>query len=398
MKIVRLTEERDTPQRMRVLLLANTDWYLYNFRFSLAKAIRDEGHEVVLASPPGKYASRFQQEGFRWVGVPIRRFSANPVRELATIVKIFLLYRREKPDLVHHFTIKCVVYGSLVARLLGIRGIVNSITGLGYVFSGEDWRARLLRTPIVTLYRRILGRTQVIFQNAEDREFFLKLGIASSENCHLVRGSGVDIERFRSSPQPEGIPVVILASRLLWDKGVGEFVQAAVLVKGQGMPARFVLVGTPDPENPNSVPETQLKLWADQGIVEWWGMRENMPSVIEQSSVVCLPSAYGEGVPKILIEAAACGRPVVASDAPGCRDIVHHGVNGLLVPPRDAPAVAEAVLRLLTDPDLRKEMGERGVQIARDSFSVQQVIRETLRIYETVTTKESRLKENTERV
>ena len=366
---------------MKILLLANTDWYLYNFRLALAQSLRDRGDEVVLVSPDGPYGPRMQALGFYWLKFPLAQHGLNPVAEIRTVVRLLGLYRREKPDLAHHFTIKCVLYGSLASRLLGIRSVVNSVTGLGYVFMEAGSTRRWLRGLIKGFYRLVLRGTWVIFQNPDDRAVFLKDHLVDPKRVALIRGSGVDIHHFLPQPEPSGEPLVILPARMLWEKGVGEFVAASRILKAEGVSARFVLVGDSDPENPASVRASELRAWEKEGVIEWWGWEENMDEVYAQAAIICLPS-YREGLPKTLIEAAACGRPIVASDVPGCREIVRNGENGLLFPVRDAGALAAALIDLLQDPMRRREMGICSRAIAEEEFSMELVISRTLALYQ----------------
>ena len=365
---------------MKILLFANTDWYLFNFRLSLAQALRAAGHTIVLVSPPGKYIGNLQAAGFRWIEFPLSRRGTNPLFEIKTIARLRQLYRQEKPNIVHHFTIKCVLYGSLAARLAGVKGIINAITGLGYVFIGSNQQANRLLFMVKGLYWLALRNTRVIFQNEDDRALFQEMGLVNPAQCNLIAGSGVDTQRFKPTPEPEGIPLIVLPARLLWDKGVGEFVEAARLLRSQGIPARFVLVGDTDPDNPAGVPDQQLHDWQTEGVVECWGWQENMSLVYECANIVCLPS-YREGLPRTLVEAAACGRSLVAADVPGCREIVHNAENGLLVPVRDVQALAAAVKTLVLIPGMRQEMGIRGRAMVEKSFSVEKVVSETLQVY-----------------
>lgn len=364
---------------MKILFFANTDWYLFNFRLALAQALRTAGNQVILVSPEGSYAPRLQELGFRWIRFPLSRRGMNPFAELSAIVRLGWLYGREKPDLVHHFTVKCVLYGSLIARLLRIK-TVNSVTGLGFVFLEGKGTRRWLTDLVTSFYRLVLKGTFVIFQNPDDRAYFLQTALVDSKRISLIRGSGVDLARFSPQSEPTGTPVVILPARLLRDKGVEDFVEAARLLRAEGEQARFALVGDSDPENPSSIPTSQLNDWQQEGVIEWWGWRGDMEQVYAQACVVCLPS-YREGVPKTLLEAAACGRPIVASDVPGCREIVRDGENGLLVPPHNPRAVADALRRLITDPTRRVQMGDRGREIAVNEFSAALVISETLAVY-----------------
>lgn len=364
---------------MKILLFANTDWYLYNFRLALVQALCERGDDVVLVSPDGPYGPRMQEMGIRWLRFPLARRSLNPFVEIWTIVRLLKLYRQENPDLVHQFTVKCVLYGSLTCHLLGIRSVVNSVTGLGYVFMDGEGR-RWLRGLIKLFYRLVLRPTWVIFQNPDDQTIFLGNHLADPLRAALIRGSGVDIRRFSPQPEPPGIPLIILPARLLWDKGVGEFVEAARQLQADGQPARFALVGDCDNENPASVQESQLLAWVKEGVIEWWGWREHMEEVYAKASIVCLPS-YREGVPKTLIEAAACGRPIVASNVPGCREIVRHGENGLLVEARDASGLAKALDYLIQNPNIRAKMGAGGRKIAVEDFSLELIIPQTLVVY-----------------
>jgi len=297
-------------------------------------------------------------------------------------MRLLRLYGREKPDLVHHFTVKCVLYGSLACHLIGIRSIVNSVTGLGYVFMDGGGARRWLRSLIKLSYWLVLRHTWVIFQNPDDRAVFLQSRLVDPKRVALIRGSGVDIQLFAPQPEPAGVPLVVLPARMLWDKGVGEFVAAARALQAQGLRARFALVGDSDNENPASVHSSQLRAWEKEGVIEWWGWMENMDGVYAQAAVVCLPSYYGEGVPKTLIEAAACGRPIVTSDMPGCREVVRHGENGWLVPARDVGALADALCDLLKNPSMRSEMGIRSRAIAEKEFSMELVISQTLALYQ----------------
>jgi glycosyltransferase involved in cell wall biosynthesis len=367
---------------VKILLIANTDWYLYNFRLALAETLRARGDQVVLVSPEGSYVKKLKDLGFRWVGFPLKRRSLNPLSEIRTLFRLFRLYQRETPDLVHQFTIKCVIYGSFICHLLGIRRVVNSITGLGYVFTEGKGARPWLRRLINVFYRLILFRTWVIFQNTTDEELFLKNRLVDSDRVALILGSGVDTNLFSPRPELEGPPLAILPARLLWAKGVGEFVQAARQLKTEGVIARFALVGDGDDGNPASVHADQLQAWVQEGVIEWWGWRENMTDVYAQASIVCLPSYYREGLPKTLIEAAACGRPIVTSNMPGCREVVRHGENGLLVPVRDSSALASALKHLILNSELRCAMGVRGREIAEKEFLMSSIISQTFKVYQ----------------
>lgn len=373
---------------MKILLFANTDWYLWNFRRSLALAARDAGYDVLLVSPPGEYGARFAGIGLRWQALAMDRRSLNPLRELGVLWRLLRLFRRERPALVHGFTIKCVVYGALSARIARVPGRVNAVAGLGYVFSSGDAKARLLRPLVRLMMRMALGgeRARLILQNPDDAALFERAGLVDAEHVRLIRGSGVDCLRFAARAPAADSPGplrVLLAARLLWDKGIREYVEAARMLRAQHRQVSFLLAGTPDAGNPAAVPEADVRRWVQEGVLEWLGHVEDMATLFRSVDVVVLPS-YREGLPKSLIEAAACGLPLVTCDAPGCREVVTDGVDGLLVPPRDARALAAAIARLLDDPALRTRLGTAARAKALARFDEKIVIKETLAVYREV--------------
>jgi glycosyltransferase involved in cell wall biosynthesis len=223
-------------------------------------------------------------------------------------------------------------------------------------------------------------RIRVLFQNPDDRDLFVSKNLVPSQRAFVIQGVGVNVREFEPAPEPPGIPIVLFASRILWDKGVGEFVEASRLLKAYGTECRMVIAGIPDAANPQSVDDSTMKRWREEGFVELWGLRTDMPEVLKQAGIVVLPS-YREGMPRILLEAAAMGRPIIATDVPGCRYIVSNGVNGYLVPVRDPVALAKAIEVLVDDPRLRAEMGERGHKIAVSEFSEEKTIRETIAFF-----------------
>lgn len=370
---------------MKILLFANTDWYLFNFRLSLAAALRDAGFDVVLTSPPGEYGVRLQDMGFAWIPSPMQRRSLNPLRELSLVLWLRQLMRREGVDLVHGFTIKCAVYGSLAARLAGVSARVNAVAGMGYVFTSDDVRARVLRPVVRKLLQLALsGRSaRLILQNPDDVALFAAARLVASDKVRLIPGSGVDCRRFRPTertrPSSAGLRVV-LPARLLWDKGLAEYVQAARELRAQGRNITFLLAGESDTGNPAAVPVTKVREWVDEGTVQWLGHVGDMPGLFESVDVVVLPS-YREGLPKGLIEAGACGLPLVTTDVPGCREVVRDGIDGLLVPVRDASSLARAIARLHDDAELRATLGAAAAARARAEFDERLVIQRTLDVY-----------------
>ena len=366
----------------KILLVANTDWYLYNFRLALACFLREQGFEVVLVSPPGRYTPSFGERGFRWVPWEIGRQSLAPWREIPAISEIAQIYRRERPDLIHHHTIKPVLYGSLVTRALGQSPVINSIPGRGYVFLGKGAKARLLKEGAKILYRLAFSpaSTIAIFENSTDREYFISERFVPAGRTRLIPGVGVDPQRFLPTEEPEGTPVILFSGRMLWDKGVGVLVEAARLLRKR-RPVRVALAGDIDPGNPSSIEKATLQEWEQEGVVEWWGWQPDMNSAYARSNIVTLPTMYGEGVPTVLLEAASCGRANVATDMPGCRDIVIHGQTGLIVPPNDPAALAEALEMLISDPRLRGRMGAAARRLVLQKFTTAQVNAATLAVY-----------------
>ena len=376
---------------MKTILFANTEWYLFNFRLSLAKALQAQGHEVLLISPPGEYGARLQALGFRWEALPMDRKSLNPLQELRLLVYLCQLYRREQPGLVHHFTIKCVVYGSIAALVARVPARVNAVAGMGYVFTNQALKARLLRPVVRGLMRLVLnGRgARLILQNNDDMAALAKAGLARPELTRLVMGSGVDLARFMPpassvlqaqtghSVQPTR---VVLAARLLWDKGIAEYAEAARQLKAKGLPIRFLLAGSPDLGNPAAIPQATLDGWQAEGLIELLGQVSDMAALFATADIVVLPS-YREGLPKSLIEAAACALPLVTTNVPGCREVVTHEVDGLLVPVKDAQALASAIERLHKDPVWARQLGLAARARALREFDEKIVIRKTLAVY-----------------
>ena len=367
----------------RLLFVVTEDWYFVSHRLPLAVAARRAGYRVAVATRVQEHTAAIAEAGVellelkRW-----RRSSMNPLREMAAVAELAGVIRRWRPDIVHLVALKPVLYGALAARFGGAAVRVNALAGLGFVFVQGRALARLLRPLIKLAFRWTLGgeRAVTIVQNPDDRELLVRERLVDGSHIRLIRGSGVDLDRFKASDLPPGRPMVLLMSRMLWDKGVGEFVDAARTAEERGADARFVLVGDPDPENPAAIPHETLQRWSDSGVVEWWGQRSDAPALLAQARIVVLPS-YREGLPKVLLEAAASGRPMIATDVPGCREVVEPGVTGQLVPARDAAGLAEAMLGLLADPERCRQMGTQARRLAEREFGVEAVVSRTLAVY-----------------
>lgn len=370
----------------KLLFVVTEDYFFWSHRLPLARAAQAAGYEVTVATRFDRHAEEIRREGFGVAPFALGRGGMNPFRVGAAVLSLAALYRRLRPDIVHHIAFKPIVVGSLAAKLAKVPAVVNTFTGLGYMYSSRDFRAALLRKPVELVLKTCLGGggRAVIAQNPDDRRILAGVMGVPPESLALVRGSGVDPARYLPVEERAGGMQVAFISRMLWSKGVGDFVAAAAALRLDFPGVRFVLVGGTDPDNPQAVPPERLERWTAEGAVEWLGRRENVSEILAASHIVALPSTYGEGVPKILIEAAACGRPIVATDIPGCREIVRDGVNGRLVPPGNPVALAEAIRGLLADPAARRRMGAAGRTIVENEFSERQVLAETLEVYRSV--------------
>jgi len=371
--------------KLKIILFANTDWYLYNFRRSLAIELSNAGHDVLLISPGGRYGELLSSLGLRWIALPMERRSLNPLREARLVLWLYRLFRKEQVDLVHSFTIKCAVYGSLAARLARVSARVNAVAGMGYIFTSNDLKARLLR-PIVRglMQLALAGRnTRLILQNSDDVTFFDRARLVESTQIRLIPGSGVDCQRFSPIVRERANKDfrVVLAARLLWDKGIAEYVAAARQLRAAGHKINFLLAGNPDPGNPASVPGVAIKEWVEEGLIEWLGHIDDMPALLASVDVVVLPS-YREGLPKTLIEAAACALPLITTDVPGCREVVTDGVDGLLVPVRNSKALANAIARLQEDRKLAMRLGLAAREKVLREFDERIVIKRTIAVYQ----------------
>lgn len=367
--------------KLRLLIVVNVDWFFLSHRLPIALAARDAGYEVHVATALTRPATDIEVHGFTVHPLDIDRRSAGPLKALTLLLSLERLMRTVAPDVVHLVTIKPVLLGGLAARWARVPQVIAAISGLGFVFTARGAVAALRRYTVSALYRLALVRpsVRVVFQNADDQALLQRYVGVRDVQVARIRGSGVDLVAWPALPLPEGPPTVLMASRLLVDKGVVEFVQAARRLHGY-RGARFVLVGDVDPGNPTSLEREQVRAWADEGLIEWWGHRNDMPAVLAAAHLVVLPS-YREGLPKGLIEAAACGRAVVTTDVPGCRDAIDPGHTGLLVEVRNAASLADGIQTLLDDPERLRLMGEAGRRRAEQVFDVREVIARHLSLY-----------------
>jgi glycosyltransferase involved in cell wall biosynthesis len=371
----------------RLLFVLNDAAFFLSHRLPVALAAQAAGFEVHVATPETAETASVRAQGLVYHPVPLTRNGTIFFAEITGFFALLRLFRQVKPDVLHLVTIKPMLYGGIAARLASVPAVVAAISGLGFVFSNKGFKAGLLRSLVRWLYRTALAhpKLRVIFQNRDNAESISRLGALKPEQVCLIHGAGVNLSEYALTPLPpeKETPLVILPARLLISKGVPMFVEAARQLLARGVKARFALVGAPDPGNPESVTEKALADWVDERIVECWGHRDDMSAVLAQSSLVVLPS-YAEGLPKALIEAQACGRAVVTTDAPGCRDAIIPNVTGLLVPVRDAAALADAMAQLLNDRERLQAMGKAGRAWAEKRFDVRHVVARHLQIYQSL--------------
>ncbi|WP_238926951.1 glycosyltransferase family 4 protein [Achromobacter xylosoxidans] len=370
----------------RLLFVVNNPAFFMSHRVPVALAAQRAGYDVHVATMDGPAVADIEALGMTHHAIPMTRSGKHPLQELGTLLALLRLFRRLRPQVVHLVTIKPVLYGGIAARLARVPGMVAAISGLGFVFLSNSLKMRLVRAVVARLYRLALGHrnSRVIFQNGADRDLLKSLGAVRDEQVVLIRGAGVDLDLCRALPEPPVPPVVVtMVARLLRDKGVQEFVQAARLLRERGVPVTMRLVGGVDAGNPASATPAEVEAWQREGCVEALGERADVPQLYADSHIAVLPS-YREGLPKSLIEAAACGRAVVTTDVPGCRDAIDPGKTGLLVPVRDPQALADAIAGLAGDATQRQAMGAAGRALAEREFNIERVARIHVDLYDTL--------------
>lgn len=365
-----------------LLFIVNDPGFFLSHRLAVAKGAQAAGYKVHVACMDGPAVFAILREGFEFHALPLSRSGRNPIAELGLMFSIWKLLWRLKPDILHLVTIKPVLYGGVAARLAPVKGVVTAISGLGFVFLSKGLKASVTRKVVSAFYRMALGKRNLrsIFQNPDDRDLLLSLGGLTESKVAMIRGSGVDLALYKAVPEPEGRPIVCLAARLLRDKGVLEYVEAVKTLTERGVQARFQLIGDVDPGNPATVTPSQLQEWHDDGVIELLGYRDDIATLFAAANIVVLPS-YREGLPKVLVEAAACGRAVITTDVPGCRDAIDPDITGILVPVRDARALADQLQILIQDPILRHRMGAAGRELAVRAFAIEKIVEQHLDVY-----------------
>lgn len=365
---------------MKLLFIVNVDWFFISHRLPIALKAIESGYEVHIACGITDKKEYLESLGIYVHSLPLTRSGTGLLAELTVLKQLWRIVKTIKPDVSHSVTVKGVVYGGIITRLLKVKSRVASISGLGYVFIDTSMKAKLLKFVIKKLYSFALGKvTHVIFQNKNDESIFVDSNIIKLSQSSLIRGSGVDLDKLQFTPEPTTQKTVMFLARLLKDKGLLEFFNAAGRVK-KTTDARFVLVGDLDPDNPNSITKAELSEYVESGIVEHWGYSKHVETVIPQSHIMVLPS-YREGLPKSLLEAAACGRAVITTDVPGCRDAIDPNETGLLVKVKDVDDLAKAIVKLLNNDELRNRLGESGRRLAEKHFNIDDVVNTHMEIY-----------------
>ncbi|MDB4770094.1 glycosyltransferase family 4 protein [Akkermansiaceae bacterium] len=377
---------------IKLLFVVNHSEFFLSHRLPIAQFAMEQGYEVHLATSKTPALAQVRRHGIITHTLPLQPGGMNPFKDFALLLSLFVLYRKIRPDIIHQVTIKPVMYGSIAARLSKTMAVINAMSGMGYLYISNSFKQRILRKIIQAFLKFGFKHPNIkmILQNLDDQKLFVESAILNVDDIQLIKGSGVDPKLYSPQAEPAKPFMVLMPARLLWDKGVGEFVEAAQLVKKTLPETRFVLVGDIDENNPKVVNRSQILDWVKLGHVEWLGMRDDMPAILNQAQIVCLPS-YREGLPKSLIEAASCGRPIVSTDVPGCREIARDNDNALLVPPRNGKALAAAIEKLLKDPVLCKKMGVSGRSIVLNEFTLDHVLKQTFTLYQTMTNNSRRL-------
>lgn len=366
-----------------IAFVVNDLGFLISHRLKICIQAKASGFDVHIFCPNSKLLEEVLSLGFNVHIVEFGRNKNNPFLELKSILRLISLFKKIQPDIAHLITIKPYLYGGIAARIAGVQSVVSAVAGLGIVFSSNDFKYRAIRLFLYPLYKFAFGHKNqaVIFQNNNDRDSLVKWGVVTMDKVNMIRGSGVDLNSCYFIEEPQGVAVVSLAARLLKDKGVEVFVEASKLLRNRELEVRFWLIGQPDEGNSNSVTQNQLDFWQSEGLVELYGFRNDIPNLFAKSNIVVLPSFYGEGLPKVLIEAAACGRAVVTTDYPGCRDAIEPGKTGVLIPAKAPSSLADALEYLIKNPDIRSTMGRNGRRLAEKEFDVNRVVQKHLQIY-----------------
>jgi glycosyltransferase involved in cell wall biosynthesis len=381
--MLRLLNKSMIKDSKTILFVVNTPNFFLSHRLPLAVAAKKAGFNVHVATKNGSEISQITKHGLVHHIIPFDRSGHNVFSDITTLKSLVKLFKDIRPNLVHLVTIKPVIYGGIAARIAGIQSVVAAISGLGTAFIDISFYGSFRRLLILKLYKEAFkqNRLVVIFQNQDDLQIFKTKNLVNDKSCRIIRGSGVKLSDYPFLPEPNSTPIVVMAARLLKDKGVFEFIQSAKILKDKGEKVIFRLIGETDFDNRSGITKTILNKWEVDGFVELLGYKHDIANQYARANIICLPS-YREGLPKSLVEAAACGRAIITTDVPGCRDAIIPGITGLLCPVKDSNALANAILKLAKNPNKRKKMGKAGRELAQTEFSIEKIVKKHMDIYQ----------------
>ncbi len=371
------------------LMILNDIAWFWSHRLPLADAILKRGWALSLATHNAELDPNLQKMGVRGCALPKHARSLNPLAQLSLLWGVAKVIKQTKPDIIHAVTLRYAFYAGIVTRLMGYKPVTFTVAGLGSLYTAPGIKIKIIRFFALPLIRFAFGGAGkfIIFQNPDDQKAMLDAGIVKEERTVVIRGSGVNLKEFPFQPyqQKEGDkPIVLFTSRLLREKGITHFIQAARMLKSEGVEARFLVAGDVYEDNVRSLTRAEIQGFHDEGVIEWLGQCDDMPRLLAESMMVVLPSYYGEGVPKVLLETAAIGRPIITCDAPGCREAVEHDVNGVLVAPKAPKEIAAAIKDLINDSDKQKRYGAAGRKRVEEDFHVDHVVEKTMAVYDTL--------------
>ena len=371
----------------KLLFNITEDWFFCSHFLERALAAQKAGYSIIVLSRISLKKDILENYGIKFISIPFRRKSINPFYEIYVLLKIILIYKTVRPDIVHHVAAKPIIYGSIAARICRIKSVINAPVGMGYVFTSDTIKAKVLRPLLKILFKFFINshnginkRNKVIFENKEDLNYFIKLRAVDPVNACIIQGAGVIIKQNYKPHKSKGIPTIALVARMLKDKGINEFVEAARIINRKKIFGNFLLVGDIDPGNPSSLRRQTLAKWNEDKVIKWVGWIENVGEILKKTDILCLPS-YREGLPKALIEGASYGLPIVTTNTVGCKDVVEDGVNGFLVPIKNVEQLSKRIFELIQNKDLRNKMGMESFKIASSKFSSEIINKQTLNVY-----------------
>ena len=380
---------QDLLIKKKIIINLTEDWFFVSHFIGRALDAKKAGYDVYISCKEKKSRKYIEGKGIKFFSLPLDRRGINPIYEFYILLKYFYVFNKVKPDIVHNVGPKPIIYGSIIAKLLKIKSVINAPIGMGFVFTSSSIKAKLLKRVLLFLFGITLNqhhgknkKNRVIFENSDDMNYFIKAKIVRFNEAILIRGAGIEIDEKLIKKQKENeIIKVALVARMLKDKGIYEFVEAAKILKSKKIKCRFLLIGDIDKKNPTSLKKSILEEWNDQKIIEWLGWVENVKDILLETDILCLPS-YREGLPKSLLEGAAIGLPLVTCNTVGCREVVLDGINGYLVPIKESKKLALAILKLIENRELRVSMGKESLRIAKSKFSSEIINYQTISIYD----------------